>query len=116
MRVIGSVGPWAAQSVASLEQASAAQSAQSRGCSVFPTVIIAAAVAATMTGTTASVVIGDSTALIPGPQPWRIRDVGADQFFSRYPVRKIHQIATMQITRNASVMPMLTNTLTSAIS
>jgi hypothetical protein len=44
------------------------------------------------------------------------RNDGKGQFFSRYPVRKIHQIVTRQITRNAVVMPMLTDTLTSAIS
>ena len=44
------------------------------------------------------------------------RNDGKGQFFSRYPVRKIHQIVTRQITRNATVMPMLTDTLTSAIS
>lgn len=116
MRVIALGVPWAAQSVASSGQASAAQSAQSRGCSVFPTVIPAAAVVDITTDITASIVIGESTALIPDSRPCRIRNVGAGQFFSRYPVRKIHQITTRQITRNASVMPTLTAMLTSAIS
>jgi hypothetical protein len=40
----------------------------------------------------------------------------AGQFFSRYPVLKIHHTTIMQMTRNASVMPTLKVTLTSAIS
>lgn len=40
----------------------------------------------------------------------------ARQFFSRYPVLKIHHTATMQRPRNASVMPTLKATLTSEIS
>ena len=38
------------------------------------------------------------------------------QFFSRYPVLKIHHTVIMQMARNISVMPTLTPTLTSAIS
>jgi hypothetical protein len=38
------------------------------------------------------------------------------QFLSRYPVLKIHQMIAMQVTRKATVMPMLKETLTSAIS
>ena len=38
------------------------------------------------------------------------------QFFSRYPVLKIHHTATMQMARNAKVMPTLKPTLTSEIS
>jgi hypothetical protein len=38
------------------------------------------------------------------------------QFFSRYPVLKIHHTVTMQRPRNASVMPRLKVTLTSEIS
>ena len=38
------------------------------------------------------------------------------QFFSRYPVRKIHHTRAMQMARNPSVMPRLRATLTSAIS
>ncbi|MGY4326189.1 hypothetical protein ACVWWG_000603 [Bradyrhizobium sp. LB7.2] len=56
-----------------------------------------------------SVAAGDSEARAP-------RNDGQGQFFNRYPVRKIHQIATRQIIRNAVVMPTLTDTLTSAIS
>jgi hypothetical protein len=39
----------------------------------------------------------------------------ARQFFSRYPVLKIHHTAIMHSARNESVMPTLTPTLTSAI-
>ena len=38
------------------------------------------------------------------------------QFLSRYPVLKIHQMIAMQVSRKATVMPMLKETLTSAIS
>ena len=38
------------------------------------------------------------------------------QFFSRYPVLKIHHTSTMQTTRKPTVMPRLRPTLTSAIS
>jgi hypothetical protein len=38
-----------------------------------------------------------------------------DQFFSLYPVRKIHATAIMQSSRNSSVMPKLTPTLTSEV-
>jgi len=38
------------------------------------------------------------------------------QFFSRYPVLKIHHTRTMQMARKPSVMPRLRATLTSAIS
>jgi hypothetical protein len=40
----------------------------------------------------------------------------ARQFFSRYPVLKIHHTTIMQPTRNVSVMPTLKATLTSEIS
>ena len=40
----------------------------------------------------------------------------APQFFSRYPVLKIHHTTIMQAARNVSVMPKLSATLTSAIS
>jgi hypothetical protein len=40
----------------------------------------------------------------------------ARQFFSRYPVLKIHHTVIMQIARNRNVMPTLKPTLTSAIS
>jgi hypothetical protein len=93
---------------------SAAPLVQSRGCSAFPTVITATAVADITTAITAFIAIGESTAVIPGS--CFARPGMTAQFFSRYPVRKIHQITTRQITRNASVMPMLTATLTSAIS
>ena len=39
-----------------------------------------------------------------------------DQLLRRYPVRKIHHIIAIQMARKASVMPTLTQTLTSAIS
>ena len=50
---------------------------------------------------------------------WRYRRLGsafARQFFSRYPVLKIHHTATMQMAKKPSVMPTLRPMLTSAIS
>jgi hypothetical protein len=47
---------------------------------------------------------------------WPLPVPSVGQFLSRYPVLKIHQMIAMQVTRKATVMPMLKDTLTSAIS
>ena len=54
----------------------------------------------------------------PGTTLWldRVRDLASRQFFSRYPVLKIHHTSAMQIARKPSVTAMLSVTLTSEIS
>ena len=129
MKATGSPDLWAALSAASSEPVSVARWARWTASWAFP--ITAAAIAvATMTGIVIFTAIADVAAALMersaigglaasncGPGfPFAPSGLRPHQFFSRYPVRKIHQITARQIARNATVMPMLTETLTSAIS
>jgi hypothetical protein len=60
--------------------------------------------------------VQQSKTWMAGSSPAMTEKILSRQFFSRYPVLKIHHTRTMQMTRKPTVMPRLRPTLTSAIS